>query len=118
MAYVDFTEEKELAAGQKGVESAASDEPSISLRVIRTIALRAEMESENIHILDHKSLTDDDKTHLESVFLNKVFPVLSPLAIDPAHPFPFIPNTGYSLALQLERNKDKRALQALLPPAF
>ncbi|SFM52319.1 RNA degradosome polyphosphate kinase [Shimia aestuarii] len=79
------------------------------------IALRAEMESENIHILDHKSLTDDDKTHLESVFLNKVFPVLSPLAIDPAHPFPFIPNTGYSLALQLERNKDKRALQALLP---
>ncbi len=79
------------------------------------IALRARMEDENILILDHKSLTDADKTHLESVFLNRVFPVLSPLAIDPAHPFPFIPNTGYSLALQLERNRDKRALHALLP---
>ena len=79
------------------------------------IALRARMEDENILILDHKSLTDTDKTHLESVFLNRVFPVLSPLAIDPAHPFPFIPNTGYSLALQLERNRDKRALHALLP---
>ncbi|WP_435138378.1 RNA degradosome polyphosphate kinase [Pseudopelagicola sp. nBUS_19] len=79
------------------------------------IALRERMEDENILILDHKSLSEEDKKYLAGVFLNKVFPVLSPLAIDPAHPFPFIPNTGYSLALQLERIKDKRSLQALLP---
>ncbi|SPH22088.1 Polyphosphate kinase [Ascidiaceihabitans donghaensis] len=78
-------------------------------------ALRAEMEAEKIKILRAADLTDADRTHLEQVFLTEVFAVLSPLAIDPAHPFPFIPNTGYVLALQLERSKDKRSLQALLP---
>ncbi len=77
--------------------------------------LRKLMEAENISILDRKALSADDKTHLNETFLNKVFPVLSPLAIDPAHPFPFIPNLGYSLGLQMERKKDKRPLQALLP---
>ena len=77
--------------------------------------LKSEMEAENIAILDIEALTEDDKAHLADVFLNKVFPVLSPLAIDPAHPFPFIPNLGYTLALQLQRIKDKRPLQALLP---
>ncbi|UXX84073.1 RNA degradosome polyphosphate kinase [Roseovarius pelagicus] len=78
-------------------------------------SLRGELEAENIVILDRASLTDDDRSYLSDVFLNKVFPVLSPLAIDPAHPFPFIPNLGYSLALQLERAQDKRPLRALLP---
>ncbi|MCW9043532.1 MAG: RNA degradosome polyphosphate kinase [Pseudopelagicola sp.] len=78
-------------------------------------ALRAEMEDENIFILDHKAIEPQDEEFLADTFFNKVFPVLSPLAIDPAHPFPFIPNTGYSLALQLERIKDKGKLNALLP---
>ena len=78
-------------------------------------ALRHEMEAEGISILDRTGLSDEDKPFLAETFLNKVFPVLSPLAIDPAHPFPFIPNLGYSLALQLERKSDRRPLQALLP---
>ena len=77
--------------------------------------LCAEMEKENIRILSHTDVTKDDTAFLAEYFLNQVFPVLSPLAIDPAHPFPFIPNTGFSLALQLERSKDGRVLQALLP---
>ena len=78
-------------------------------------ALTAEMEDAGISILTRAALTKDDKSYLEDVFLNQVFPVLSPLAIDPAHPFPFLPNEGFALALQLERASDKRTLRAMLP---
>lgn len=77
--------------------------------------LREQMWEEGIKILQADDLDDDDKTYLDDVFLDQVFPVLSPLAIDPAHPFPFLPNEGFALALQLERIKDKKPLFALLP---
>ncbi|MBA85325.1 RNA degradosome polyphosphate kinase [Thalassobius sp. S69A] len=77
--------------------------------------LRREMAAENIEILTRADVPADEKPYLLDIFLNRVFPVLSPLAVDPAHPFPFIPNTGFSLALQLERRRDKRMLMALLP---
>ena len=77
--------------------------------------LKREMEAESIIILTRSKLTQRDLKWLEGHFLAKVFPVLSPLAIDPAHPFPFIPNTGFSLALELERVSDHRTLKALLP---
>ncbi len=78
-------------------------------------ALRSEMDDAGITLLDRESLTEEDRAHCEAYFLNQVFPILSPLAIDPAHPFPFIQNEGYSLALNLQRKSDKRALRALLP---
>ena len=78
-------------------------------------ALSAEMETEGLSVVSRDDLTEADKTHLADVFLNRVFPILSPLAIDPAHPFPFIPNEGIALALQMKRDRDGRQLQALLP---
>ena len=77
--------------------------------------LTGELAENGIQICVRGKLTEEDERHLEDVFLNKVFPVLSPLAVDPAHPFPFIPNEGFALALQLERTLDKRPLRALLP---
>ncbi|MFL4471994.1 RNA degradosome polyphosphate kinase [Tateyamaria armeniaca] len=79
------------------------------------VDLHEQMDAEGINVLTPQELTEEDIAHLEDVFLAEVFAVLSPLAIDPAHPFPFIPNTGYALALQMERKADKRSLQALLP---
>ncbi|MEP2641918.1 RNA degradosome polyphosphate kinase [Roseobacter sp.] len=79
------------------------------------VELLGQMETANISLLRCDDLTKADRAYLKDVFLTQVFAVLSPLAIDPAHPFPFIPNTGYALALQLERLSDKRSLQALLP---
>ena len=77
--------------------------------------IKREMEREGIAILTRAKITAADQALLEEHFLAKVFPVLSPLAIDPAHPFPFIPNAGFCLALQLERRSDRRQLKALLP---
>ena len=78
-------------------------------------ALREEMERQSIAIVEADRLDDADRDHLAEHFLRAVFPVLSPLAIDPAHPFPFIPNNGFSLALELEREGGGRVLRALLP---
>ncbi|WP_050523666.1 RNA degradosome polyphosphate kinase [Pseudorhodobacter wandonensis] len=77
--------------------------------------LKKEMDAQGITIVTRSKLTTRDLKHLAEYFVHKVFPILSPLAIDPAHPFPFIPNTGFCLALELERTGDKRPLLALLP---
>ncbi|PHP28820.1 RNA degradosome polyphosphate kinase [Limimaricola cinnabarinus] len=74
-----------------------------------------EMAAQGITILKRSDVAKKDMAFLSDAFLNRVFPVLSPLAIDPAHPFPFIPNEGLALALSLERASDKKPLRALLP---
>ena len=79
------------------------------------VDLLRELDDQNIMLEGPNDLSKDDLKALDDVFLNKVFAVLSPLAIDPAHPFPFLPNTGFALAVQLERLSDKKPLQALLP---
>ncbi|WP_340108613.1 RNA degradosome polyphosphate kinase [Pikeienuella sp. HZG-20] len=77
--------------------------------------LKAELEREGIVLVRPDQLTDDDHAALEAHFSENVFPILTPLAVDPAHPFPFIPNLGYALALQLKRRRDGESLDALLP---
>ncbi len=76
--------------------------------------LRSNLRRNRISLVDASDLTAEEKLWLESYFLASIFPTLTPLAIDPAHPFPFIPNLGFSLALSLSRRMDKAKLRALV----
>ncbi len=78
-------------------------------------ALSDELRSEGIIMLGEDELSDDDKEWLERYFIEQVFAVLTPLAIDPAHPFPFLPNKGFAIALQLRSVEGDETLDALLP---
>ena len=68
----------------------------------------------DFHVLKARDLDPPCLAWLERHFLDHVFPVLTPQAIDPAHPFPFIPNKGFSLILELRRTSDDEILRALL----
>jgi len=80
--------------------------------------LRKALRNADVEVLDHDDLTKAEAAWLETHFLGQIFPVLTPQAIDPAHPFPFIPNKGFSLIFEMRRDSDKEHLAALLmlPP--
>ncbi|MEN5168956.1 RNA degradosome polyphosphate kinase [Brevundimonas pondensis] len=77
--------------------------------------LRKEMAAAGIEVVEGSKITRTERERLEPEFLSQLFAVLTPMAIDPAHPFPFLPNLGFSLALKLRRNSDNRVLYALVP---
>jgi polyphosphate kinase len=78
-------------------------------------ALKGELSAAGIWVCNPHELNAEDRKWLDAHFMEQIFPVLTPLAIDPAHPFPFLPNRGFALVLQLERRSDHRVLRALLP---
>ncbi|MEO1027747.1 MAG: RNA degradosome polyphosphate kinase [Pseudomonadota bacterium] len=77
--------------------------------------LKKAMASENIHILKAKELKKADIAWLEAEFERRLFPILTPLAVDPAHPFPFIQNQGFTLALRLKPTDSGDHMTGLVP---
>lgn len=74
-----------------------------------------ELAKEGIELLGPAALSAADRQWLDENFMAEIFPVLTPLAVDPAHPFPFIPNLGLALALRLVQPSDDREMVGLLP---
>ena len=81
----------------------------------RWLSLKEEMAAEGIVIVSPADLTADDKAWMDERFLDQILPIVTPIAIDPAHPFPFIPNRGFVVAIELEHKTDGRSMNALLP---
>jgi polyphosphate kinase len=81
---------------------------------VKWLSLRRQLADAGIAVVDPIDLEPGDRTWLEQRFMADIFPVLTPLAMDPAHPFPFVANRGFGLALQLERFSDNVRLQALI----
>ncbi|KCZ87702.1 RNA degradosome polyphosphate kinase [Hyphomonas jannaschiana] len=111
---------------QEGLTPAVQVEQieELSLKLIaeqlsRWRQLKEELESENIHVLSAGDLSKKDLADLDAFFRSHIFPVLTPLAVDPAHPFPFIPNLGFSVALDLvSRHGDEGHIGIVPLPAF
>jgi polyphosphate kinase len=76
--------------------------------------LKNELLEEGIVLVAPHEATKFETMWLSEQFLERVFPILTPLAIDPAHPFPFIPNTGFTIALSLIRESDNKKMNALV----
>ena len=77
--------------------------------------LSAALRDAGIAIVAADELDATERAWLETWFLDRIFPALTPFAVDSTHPFPFIPNSGVCLALDLRRESDDRHLQGLVP---
>ena len=125
-------------AGLKGMERAGVEDlsddgmtPSQQLAAINAEAHRLMSEQQRVYgeltdemngsrmaVISPKDLTPTEKIWLDGHFRDHIYPILTPIAVDPAHPFPFLPNLGFALALQLELetvSKKTQIQEALVP---
>ena len=97
-----------VAISEKAAELIAVQQRYLSI-------LLGELRAAGFHLVTAADLTAADRQWLDGHFIDQIFPLLTPLAIDPAHPFPFLPNGGVCLAMQLTDESNAIDMEALLP---
>src|ERR1700727_1133517 len=103
-----LTPAEQLVLINEAVSTLATDQQAI-WRDLRGILAEV-----GIVLVDGRDVTKIERTWIEDHFLHNIFPLLTPLAIDPAHPFPFIPSLGFTVALHLARVSDGKPMNALI----
>ncbi len=86
----------------------------IEKKLARWREIRGELAEEGIAIVEEDEVTDAERAWLETYFMDQIFQILTPLNVDPAHPFPFIQNRGLTLGLALI-NPDGKPMNGLVP---
>ena len=104
-----LTPQKQLAEINRFAASLVADKQACWLEVKRDMA------AAGVVLVEPSALTASEKVWLERLFMSHMFPILTPIAVDPAHPFPFIPNLGLTMAVWMQRTSDSKAMSGLIP---
>ena len=115
LAGVDKRSQEDMTPAQQLDKILARTNELMTRQQNSWLTILEEMKAHNIEVVGSHDIPQENEEWLESYFLSDVLPVLTPLAIDPAHPFPFIPNLGFALVLQMSRLTDGKKMNALLP---
>jgi len=79
--------------------------------------LKVDLSKEGILFVSYRDLNKSEKVRLNKIFRENIYPILTPLIVDPSHPFPFVPNKGHFLVMLLnKRNKSKKFFAIILIP--
>ncbi|TPG14396.1 RNA degradosome polyphosphate kinase [Sphingomonas oligophenolica] len=103
-----------LTAGQQLIRIVEEADALMSSQQAVWGDLREQLDEAGLHVLRRDEVDDDIAAWLETHFREQIFPILTPQALDPSHPFPFIPNKGLAVMFDLVRQSDKEAVRELV----